>query len=1006
MLSAQDDSGDPFLEFSELTPMLPLPQLLRGKGCAGWRNVANIFISFTNSDRAEAHWIAKELEALGHDTHVHEWEVEGGSDIPQWMLERHDAADHVLCVVSDEYLSAPFSQWEMKAALWQAASKRPVFVLFVMAKPCRLPSLVDHFKRCEIYGVPEPVARARLRAFMERAKVPDAVPDPFGNVVALSNVPIRVPMHFIGRDDALVDIDNGLRGDNGRVAIIALHGLRGVGKTVLAAAYADLHRGDYRATWWVRAGSEPSMRADLAALGARLGWLSPNEKEEPALAIITERLRSEGEGILLIFDNAIDADAIYPYLPPGGSARVLVTSNARTWRGLAKPVEISVWPKETGAHFLVARIGHGVGQKAAEELSEALGGLPLAHEQAAAYCERLEIPLTEYLKRFAATPVRMLDTDRDAPAEYHDRLTVAKTFTLAIKEVSKLHPAAEPLLVHAALLAPEPIPLFLFAEGRDKFGEPLASALADDGLDEAIAALRAFALVERDTITDERDPSISTDTIRLHRLVREVAAARREHVAIDPMRWVLIEAVSVVYPEEVFNDPRTWPKARRLDGLTLALLGEDTARQTGISIPATYLLNQLAAYRYKALGTYELAQPLYELALRVREEMLGSEHPATLISLNNLADLLQARGERPAAQLLYERVLRANEKLLGPDHPDTATSLNNLAVVFRAEGDLVKAGTLFERALRVRERVLRPEHPLIASSLNNVALLLQDQGDFAGARALYERALAIREKALGPDHPDTAQSLNNLGGVLQAQGELALARPLYERAIIIYEEMLARDHPAVATSLNNLGTLLVEQGDLAAALPPLERALAVRENALGPEHPDVATSLSNLASILKRQGDYIAAQPLLERALIIRKKALGLDHADTATSMHNLAGLLRERGEFVAARRLYERALAVYEDALGPEHPSIAMSLNNLASLLQHQGDLDGARPLYERASSICENMLGSNHPDTAMVRNNLAQLREALIASPQISRNSLCACGSGKRYKHCHGHL
>jgi hypothetical protein len=92
----------------------------------------------------------------------------------------------------------------------------------------------------------------------------------------------------------------------------------------------------------------------------------------------------------------------------------------------------------------------------------------------------------------------MLDTPRDAPAEYHDKLTVAKTFALAIEEAGKLHPAAEPLLVHAALLAPEPIPLFLFAEAREKFGEPLASVLAGDGLDEAVANLRAFALVDRE----------------------------------------------------------------------------------------------------------------------------------------------------------------------------------------------------------------------------------------------------------------------------------------------------------------------------------------------------------------------------------------------------------------------------------------------------------------------------------------------------------------------------
>jgi hypothetical protein len=147
-------------------------------------------------------------------------------------------------------------------------------------------------------------------------------------------------------------------------------------------------------------------------------------------------------------------------------------------------------------------------------LRSALGGLPLAHEQAAAYCERLDISLADYRKRFKSAPARLLDAHRDAPPEYHDGLTVAKTFALAIDEAAKLHPAAEPLIVHAALLAPEPIPLFVFSEARDHFSEPLASMLSDDGLDEAVAALRAFALVDRERIQDERDASVTTDPSR------------------------------------------------------------------------------------------------------------------------------------------------------------------------------------------------------------------------------------------------------------------------------------------------------------------------------------------------------------------------------------------------------------------------------------------------------------------------------------------------------------
>src|SRR4051812_40666982 len=202
-----------------------------------------------------------------------------------------------------------------------------------------------------------------------------------------------------------------------------------------------------------------------------------------------ERLRHEGEGFLLIFDNAIDARRLTPYLPRGGAARILVTSNAHAWRGAAEPIEIDVWPKAVGADYLIARTGRTAERGDAETLSEVLGGLPLAHEQAAAYCERLEITLAEYGRRFAAAPARLLDAQRDAPAEYHDGLTVAKTFGLAIEEAGKLHRAAEPLIMHAALLAAEPIPLFLFREGRAALGEPLASLLAEDGLDEAVAAL-------------------------------------------------------------------------------------------------------------------------------------------------------------------------------------------------------------------------------------------------------------------------------------------------------------------------------------------------------------------------------------------------------------------------------------------------------------------------------------------------------------------------------------
>ena len=517
---------------------------------------------------------------------------------------------------------------------------------------------------------------------------------------------------------------------------------------------------------------------------------------------------------------------------------MLVTSNAHAWRRVAAPVEIRLWPKEIGADYLIARTGRENQRAEAEALSVALGGLPLAHEQAAAYCERLDVSLAEYARRLETTPTKLLDEEKDAPVEYHDHLTVAKTFALAIDEAAKLHPAAEPLIGHAALLAPEPIPVFLFSEGREKFGEPLASHLADDGLDEALAALRAFALVDRETISDERDPAVTTETIRLHRLVRAVAAGRLQGEAAETARRALIEAMAAVYPRNVFNDPGSWPRARQLDALAIEMVAGTVGPPSGVETRAGYLLDRLGSYRHGALAAYSDARPLFERALAIFEKALGPEHPDTAAKLSNLANLLWAQGDFAGARPLCERALAISEKALGPEHPDTATILTGLASLLKAQGDLAGARPLLEQALAIYEKALGPEHPLTATSLSNLANLLWAQGDLAGARPLCERALAISEKALGPEHPDTATILNNLARLLQAQGDLAGARPLFERALAIYEKALGPEHPKTNLTRANLASVRLAEGAHLEALEMSELALARLEHARRQSHLD------------------------------------------------------------------------------------------------------------------------------------------------------------------------
>jgi hypothetical protein len=92
--------------------------------------MADIFVSFTSTDCRWAFWIGQELEKLGHVARIHEWEILAGGDIPKWMEESLEKAEHCLLVVSKTYLAKPYSSWERRAAQWAANSTRPNFAGF------------------------------------------------------------------------------------------------------------------------------------------------------------------------------------------------------------------------------------------------------------------------------------------------------------------------------------------------------------------------------------------------------------------------------------------------------------------------------------------------------------------------------------------------------------------------------------------------------------------------------------------------------------------------------------------------------------------------------------------------------------------------------------------------------------------------------------------------------------------------------------------------------------
>ncbi|KAL4998866.1 hypothetical protein BDV10DRAFT_61899 [Aspergillus recurvatus] len=164
------------------------------------------------------------------------------------------------------------------------------------------------------------------------------------------------------------------------------------------------------------------------------------------------------------------------------------------------------------------------------------------------------------------------------------------------------------------------------------------------------------------------------------------------------------------------------------------------------------------ASTYKDHGQWKEAEELEVQVLKIRESVLGLEHPDTLHIMANLACTYAYQGKLIEAEELEVQVLEIRKRVLGPEHPDTLHSVANLASTYRDQGQLKEAEGLEVQTLEVRKRVLGQEHPDTLHSMNNLAHVWHSQQKVHDALALMEHCLESRNRVLGPSHPYSISS--------------------------------------------------------------------------------------------------------------------------------------------------------------------------------------------------------------------------------------------------------
>ena len=711
----------------------------------------------------------------------------------------------------------------------------------------------------------------------------------------ITGKPVRLaepPPLLAGREDLLAELDARLGdGDGSRPRTVALTGFGGTGKTSVALGYAHRHLAEVGAAWQFAAEDPIVLAAGFGELAAQLGARDVLDTRDPVASVHGVLAAFPAEW-LLVFDNAPDRASVERFLPPAGPGRVLITSRNALWPP-GQAMEVPVLDLEVAAGFLAARTGDADHQAAAG-LAEAVDGLPLALEQAAAYIQATAGTLAGYLASFRRRWPEMLA--RGKATGYNS--TVAATWSLAFGHLCQSAPAASGLLRLLACCAPEAIPLGVLLQPRpglaERFGGEVAvlAQLLEDPLaaGDAIAALRRYSLV-----TPATDGSVL-----VHRLVQNVMLDQMPADLAVQWRQAAAALIEAAIPDDPAS-PGTWLACAVLLPHAQLALADDS---DGMARIATYLGSS---------GNFAAARDLQRRVLDARERALGPEHPHALAARHGLANWTGRAGDRAAARDMFAALLPMEERVLGREHPTTLATRHDLANWTGEAGDRAAARDMLADLLPVEERVLGTEHPTTLATRHDLADWTGRAGDPAAARDMFAWLLPMRERVLGREHLDTLSTRSNLARMIGDAGDPAAARDMLADLLPVRERILGPKHPSSLATRNNLARMIGDAGDPAAARDMFAHLLSVREQVLGPEHPTTLATRHSLANWTGRAGDPAAARDLLAVLLPVKERVLGPEHPRTLATRHDLADwteraerdlgtgvLLRRRTQFYA----------------------------------------------------------------------------------------------------------
>jgi tetratricopeptide (TPR) repeat protein len=339
---------------------------------------------------------------------------------------------------------------------------------------------------------------------------------------------------------------------------------------------------------------------------------------------------------------------------------------------------------------------------------------------------------------------------------------------------------------------------------------------------------------------------------------------------------------------------------------------------------------------YGAIGRYDLAEPHFEAALKIRRELFGDRGVKIAESLYYLGGVKFLKGDWLTSERLYQEALSIQREMPneGNNLPYMLLDMGNLLA---EKADTTSAETLFREALDIFRNKNGEEHITVAIAHEYLGFVFNTRGDLDAAQAEYEEAMRLFENAPAEN---LAKTKTKLGQIHTAKGEYKEAESYLRDSLRLLRQQYGDKSERAIDARSALAYLLYRKGEYPAAKREVEDVLQLDLQLLREGWTEFASAQTLLGMILNKTGKHARGEACLRDALSIYTRA-------KPQAERGIAGIKGALGECLMDQKRYDEAESFLTESynalkLGqvPQSPTLRETMSRLATLYEKWGKL------------------------------------------------------------------